>query len=375
MHTCNELLNHLMVLVPLPHCLQTISVIPNMQDVIELASQQAVKGFGRRGVSSFYAAVYSREIIESRRQVFTVILSATLIALSILTSSVTAKHAHQLTRLILKYSRSGHYHGYVVFIVTLGSMMTTAFWIAWLVVIFAGLGTDGWMLLGALCFVAVCGVVAVIFAVKNLQLKRCSTPREWCKSIAAVSLGVTIVVCAQFLSFLLPFIVLSLISWPMLTTSVVIIAYSLSCCCYGGMFIVFIVAIVTVSILVREHKNILIGVLIVLRDVLILSSAMTAGTGATLILGYFLMLLFAGTHQDPSSITPFIIGVLGSLGTSLITYAIHLLLKSLEKKKNKSKKKAASKPQDRQLVGSTSDGERCADSTDDNDDESLVIPQ
>lgn len=353
------------------HSLQTISIIPNMEEVIELASQHAGRD-SKQNLPSFYAAVYSREIIENRRQAFTVILSATLVAISIMTCSVSAKHTHQLTRFILSYSRSGHYHSYVVFTVTLGSTMTVIFWIVWLVVIFAGLGLEGWLLLGALGFVAVCGMVAVSFAIKNLQLKRCSTTRQWCHSIAVVPLGVAIVVCAQFLGFLLPFIALSLISWPLLTTSVVLFAYSLSCSCYGGMFIIFMVAIVTVSVLVREHKNFLLGLLLVMRDVLILSSAMTAGTGATLIMGYFLMLLFAGTHQDPSSITPFFIGVLGSLGTSLITYAIHLLLKSLEtKKKKKARQKPVEKPRERQLVGSRSDDELDANSSD--GDDPLVI--
>lgn len=347
--------------------LQTTTIIPDMEEIIELASQRAVSG-SQTNLASFYAAVYSRDIIEDRRQAFTVILSATLIALAIMTCSVSAKHTHQLTHLILSYSRSGPYHGFVVFTVTLGGMLTVLFWIVWLIVIFAHLGVDGWLLLGALGFVAVCSIVAVAFAIKNLQLKRCSTTRQWCHSLAVVPLGVSIVVCAQFLGFLLPFIALSLISWPLLTTSVVLFAYSLSCCCYGGMFIIFVVAIVTVSVFVRQHKNCLLGLLIVLRDVLILSSAMTAGTGATLITGYFLMLLFAGTHQDRSSFTPFLIGVLGSLGTSLVTYAIHLLLTSLEKKKTKrARAKPVEKPPERQLVDS-SDGDPDVDSSDDDDD-------
>lgn len=341
-----------------------------MEEIIELASQQAVRG-SKTNLASFYAAVYSRDIIEDRRQAFTVILSATLVALSILTCSITAKHTHQLIHLILRYARSGPYHSYVVFTVTLGSVMTVTFWMVWLVVIFAGLGMDAWLLLGALGFDAVCAVMAVSSAIKNLSLKRCSTARQWCHSLAVVPLGVVIVVCAQFLGFLLPFIALSLISWPLLTTSVVLFAYSLSCCCYGAMFVIFMVAIVTVSVFVREHKNFLLGLLSVLRDVLILSSAMTAGTGATLITGYFLMLLFAGTHQDPSSFTPFAIGVLGSLGTSLITYLIHLVLKSLEKQKTKKTKATpVARSREGQLVGAASDGEH--DDISD-DDEPLMI--
>ena len=84
------------------------------------------------------------------------------------------------------------------------------------------------------------------------------------------------------------------------------------------------------------------------------------------------MLLFAGTHQDPSSFTPFLIGVLGSLGTSLVTYVVHLVLKSLEKQKPKTTRaKPAAKPPEGQLVGAASD--RGLDEDDSDSDDKFVI--
>ena len=303
----------------------------SVQNVVEFAAQRAASAIEMGGKASYYATVYNVDTMNSRQPVFLGFLCLTLVCLSVASAGLIGKHVHHLTNLILKYAKSAHYHAFVVFCFVLGSVLTMGMWLVWLFIVFVRLNTwEGWVLLCALVIHIICFIPAEIMAVKNMNFIQ---NRSWLTALTTLPLATSLVACIQFASFLSPFLLLSLLSWPLLTTASVLFAYSLSFCCYGGIIVVFLVAVVTISSFCQEHKNCFIGTLIVVRDIVILGCAITAGMSATLILGYFLLILFNGTHQDPSSVLPFLLSLLSTFGTTLIALSIHKILFSMKKPK------------------------------------------
>lgn len=323
------------VVLDVPACsnnTMVLTVTQSVQNVLELAAQRVATSIEMSGKAAYYATVYDAPTMQSRQPVFMAFLWVVLVCLSLASAGLVGKHVHQLMDLILQYAKSAHYHAFVVFSFVLGSVLTMTLWLVWLFVVFVSANTwEGWLLLSALLVLLCCFVPAEIMAIKNMNLFQ---KENWIRILTDLPLATSLLACIQFASFLFPFLLLSLLSWPLLTTASVLFAYSLSCCCYGGIVVVFLVAIVTISGFCRQHENCLLGTLIIIRDCVILGCAILGGMSVTLILGYFLIILFNGTHQDTSSILPFLFSLLSTFGTTLIALSIHKILFSMKKPTN-----------------------------------------
>ena len=297
---------------------------------MELAAQRAVSHIGFDSTASYYATLYNSEVVKGRKTVFLILLCVILISLSLLSCTLLSRHIDLINGYILKYATAGQYHSFIVFSVALGSTMTTIIWFVWLTVVFVQSEEQKWEIIASLIFNVFCFTCYEVSIVTKFCRNR--SYRNW---LISVPLSTAVGISAQFLSFLLPFLTLCLLAWPLLTTATVLFAYSLSCSGYGLVFVVLVVAVLVINIYFRDGDRCMLNVLLTCRNVLLLASAMSAATSLVLVTGYLLVLLYAGIHQDTSSVSSFILGLLTTFGTSLVTYLIHKLLLSFEMKKLK----------------------------------------